>query len=73
MSKQEQTEQEARSVARINWSAEPLESQLADLTLWPGQSAFLIPAAVLVASPTHHQIKSTARVPPLTANFIPTL
>jgi elongator complex protein 2 len=36
MSRQEQTEQQARSVARINWTAEPLESQLSDLTLWPG-------------------------------------
>jgi hypothetical protein len=36
MSRQEQTEQQARSVARIKWTAEPLESQLSDLTLWPG-------------------------------------
>lgn len=29
------TEQEARSVSRISWTAPPLESQLADFTLWP--------------------------------------
>lgn len=42
MSKQEQTDQEARSVARINWASEPLESQLSDLTLWPGILSFKI-------------------------------
>ena len=36
MSHQEETEQQARSVAGINWATPPLESQLADLTLWPG-------------------------------------
>lgn len=41
MSRQEQTEQEARCVARISWAAAPLESQLADLTLWPGARAQL--------------------------------
>jgi hypothetical protein len=46
MSQQEQSEQEARSVARINWNAEPLESQLADLTLWPGPYASLALTAV---------------------------
>lgn len=33
--------QETRGVSSINWTAPPLESQLADFTLWPGmQSCF---------------------------------
>ena len=36
MSHQEETEQQARSVAGINWATPPLESQLADVNLWPG-------------------------------------
>lgn len=33
---QEAQEQEARGVSHLDWSRPPLESQLADLTLWPG-------------------------------------
>lgn len=38
MSSQERKEQEARSVAEVDWKSPPLESQLADHTLWLGKS-----------------------------------
>ena len=37
MSSQEKKEQEARSVADVDWKYPPLESQLADHTLWLGK------------------------------------
>lgn len=37
MSSQEVKEQEARGVAAVDWRQPPLESQLADHTLWLGK------------------------------------
>ena len=38
MSSQEKYEQDARNVQGLDWSHAPLEGQLADYTVWPGES-----------------------------------
>lgn len=38
MSSAEQSEMDARGVDGIDWTASPLEGQLADWTIWPGSS-----------------------------------
>ena len=37
MSNLEKSEQDARNVQTLDWSYAPLEGQLADYTVWPGQ------------------------------------
>ena len=41
MSSQEKYEQDARNVQGLDWSRAPLEGQLADYTVWPGESLSL--------------------------------
>ena len=41
MSNQEKSDQDARNVQTLNWTYTPLEGQLADYTVWPGENLFL--------------------------------